>query len=169
MTNLTIKSGYVNDFKFEIELTGAKKKDPYVRLAFIQDDRSLLFPAKVENGMATITVDNTNGDIDSSKGYALEVLVGNNLFTPLEGGVVVEEKIAACVNIIPDIVSIFEWKGNVEEEDEYLLIIKTNEDKSEKIIQRINEIHSYDTPECIGFKIEKGSDKYLNWISDVLK
>ena len=48
-------------------------------------------------------------------------------------------------------------------------IIKTVEENSEAIIQKVNEIHSYDTPECIGFKIEKGSEKYLNWIREMVE
>jgi len=81
----------------------------------------------------------------------------------------VESKLAACVNIIQNILSIYRWKGQIEESNEYLLIIKTIEENNELIIQKISEIHSYETPECIGFKIEKGSEKYLNWISEVVE
>lgn len=81
--------------------------------------------------------------------------------------ILVENKLAACVNIIRNILSIYRWKGKIEEDNEHLLLIKTIEENSELIIQKINEIHSYDTPECIGFKIEKGSEKYLNWIKEV--
>ncbi|MFX1259157.1 MAG: divalent-cation tolerance protein CutA [Promethearchaeota archaeon] len=84
------------------------------------------------------------------------------------GTFLVKNKIAACVNVIKDIFSIFEWKGNLEEDNEHLLLIKTTEEKCELLIQKINEIHSYDTPECIGFKIEKGSEKYLNWIKEIV-
>ena len=85
------------------------------------------------------------------------------------GRVLVEEKLAACANIIKDIYSIYEWKDKIMEDNEHLMLIKTTEENSDKIIQKINEIHSYDTPECIGIKIEKGSEKYLNWIKDVVK
>ncbi|MFX1268588.1 MAG: divalent-cation tolerance protein CutA [Promethearchaeota archaeon] len=81
----------------------------------------------------------------------------------------VENKIAACVNIIQGIISIYRWKGRIEEDGEQLLVIKTNERNCNQLIDKINEIHSYDTPECIGFKIEKGSEKYLNWINQVVK
>ena len=83
--------------------------------------------------------------------------------------VLVESKLAACVNIIQNIFSIYRWKDKIEQDNEHLLLIKTIEENSESIIQKINEIHSYDTPECIGFKIEKGSEKYLNWITEVVK
>jgi periplasmic divalent cation tolerance protein len=80
----------------------------------------------------------------------------------------VENKLAACVNIIQNIFSIYNWKDNIEEDNEHLLLIKTTDEKSDLIVQKINEIHSYDTPECIGFKIEKGSEKYLEWIKEVV-
>ncbi|MFX1496851.1 MAG: divalent-cation tolerance protein CutA [Promethearchaeota archaeon] len=83
--------------------------------------------------------------------------------------ILVESRIVACVNIIQDILSIYRWKGNIEENNEYLLLIKTNDKKSNQLIEKINEIHSYDTPECIGIEIDKGSKKYLNWINESIK
>lgn len=82
--------------------------------------------------------------------------------------ILVEQKLAVCVNIIRDIFSVYEWNEEIREENELLLIIKTTENKSRLLMQKINEIHSYDTPECIGFKIEKGLEKYLKWISDTV-
>ena len=81
----------------------------------------------------------------------------------------VESRLAACVNIIHNITSIYRWKGKTEEENEYVLVIKTVERNNKLLLQKINEIHSYETPECIGFKIEKGSEKYLNWIDEVIE
>lgn len=81
----------------------------------------------------------------------------------------VENKLAACVNIIQNIYSLYKWKGNIEEDNEHILLIKTTDEKSDLIIQKINEIHSYEIPECIAFKIEKGSEKYLNWIKEVVE
>ncbi len=81
----------------------------------------------------------------------------------------VMEKLAACVNIIPQIYSIYRWKGKIEEDNEILLLIKTNEAKSENIVTKIQELHTYETPECIGFRILKGNPNYLQWISDSIK
>ena len=80
----------------------------------------------------------------------------------------VENKIAACVNIIPGIYSIYEWKDKIEENNELLLLIKTTEQKSAQLIQKVKELHSYDVPECIGLRIEKGSEDYLNWINEIV-
>lgn len=80
----------------------------------------------------------------------------------------VKSKLVACVNIIKNITSIYRWKGEIEEDSEHLLLIKTTEGKSELLIQKIKDTHSYENPECIGFKIEKGSEQYLNWIKDIV-
>lgn len=81
----------------------------------------------------------------------------------------VESKVAACVNIIQNIFSIYRWKGKIEEDTEHLLLIKTTEDNSDAIIQKVKKNHSYSEPECIGFKIERGSETYLKWINDTVK
>ena len=78
----------------------------------------------------------------------------------------VSERLAACVNIMRNIISTYRWKGEVEVDEEQLLIIKTSETKVDLIVKKINELHSYEVPECIGFNIVKGSEKYLDWIKE---
>ncbi len=81
----------------------------------------------------------------------------------------VEKKRAACVNIIKLIISIYRWEDSIEENDEFLLVIKTTKEKSEDLIHAVENIHSYETPECIGLNIEAGSVKYLEWLRDAVK
>jgi periplasmic divalent cation tolerance protein len=80
-----------------------------------------------------------------------------------------ERKLAACVNIIPRITSIFRWKGEVQEAEEWLLLIKTNRSAFERLRAALKELHPYELPECIAVAIDDGSEEYLNWITDSLK
>ena len=78
----------------------------------------------------------------------------------------VGRRLAACVNLVPRIESIYRWQGNVESSQEWLLIIKTTTSQFSAVRDTIGELHSYDVPECISVAIEDGSEEYLNWIAD---
>ena len=78
----------------------------------------------------------------------------------------VERRLAACVNIVPRIESVYRWEGKVEEAQEYLLLIKTTEEAFPRLRDAIQELHSYDIPECIALPIENGSVPYLSWINE---
>lgn len=80
----------------------------------------------------------------------------------------VERKLAACVNIIANIESVYRWKGKVENAEEWLLFIKTDRKHFPKVRDAIKELHSYELPECIAFTITEGSKQYLQWLSDSL-
>ncbi|MGA9511326.1 MAG: divalent-cation tolerance protein CutA [Candidatus Sulfotelmatobacter sp.] len=78
----------------------------------------------------------------------------------------VENRMAACVNIVPQIQSVYRWQGKVEEAREWLLVIKTTADAFEKVREAIAKLHSYELPECVCLTIEDGSPNYLQWIAE---
>jgi periplasmic divalent cation tolerance protein len=77
---------------------------------------------------------------------------------------VVKNKLAACVNIIPQVTSIYEWEGKVTEDSELLLIIKTQESRFEELSSFVQANHPYDVPEVIALPIDQGSKSYLDWV-----
>jgi len=78
----------------------------------------------------------------------------------------IERRLAACVNIVPQIESVYRWKGEVESAPEWLLIIKTTADAFERLRDALGNLHSYDVPECIEIEIEDGGAAYLEWIGE---
>lgn len=76
----------------------------------------------------------------------------------------VEERLAACVSIIPNLTSIYKWKGSVQRADEHLLIIKTVQERIEPLNRRIVELHPYEVPEIVAFPIDNGHPPYLDWV-----
>ena len=80
----------------------------------------------------------------------------------------VERRLAACVNIVPQIESVYRWEGKIESSQEWLLLIKTSADRFAEVRDAIRELHSYDVPECIAVNIEEGSPEYLQWLADSL-
>ncbi len=87
------------------------------------------------------------------------------------GRTIVEERLAACANIIPSIRSIYTWKGNIEDEEESMMFFKTADSAIVELINRIKALHPYDIPEIISFEIlDKDSNTdYLAWILESVK
>ncbi|MEW6981098.1 divalent-cation tolerance protein CutA [Colwelliaceae bacterium 6471] len=81
----------------------------------------------------------------------------------------VTNKLAACVNILPGIESIYCWQEKVESSNEVQLLIKTQAEKFQQLAKAINKLHPYDVPEIIALNIQQGDKHYLNWITESLK
>ncbi|MDE2027844.1 MAG: divalent-cation tolerance protein CutA [Candidatus Omnitrophica bacterium] len=78
---------------------------------------------------------------------------------------VLNDKLAACANILGGVRSLYWWQGQIDASQEVLLVLKTKEDLFEKIVSRVKSLHSYQTPEIIALSIVHGSGDYLNWIN----
>jgi periplasmic divalent cation tolerance protein len=83
------------------------------------------------------------------------------------GRAVVEERLAACINILSPARSIYRWKGKVESADEVAAILKTHHWRSDALIERIAELHSYEVPCVVAWPIEKIVGPYADWVEDV--
>lgn len=82
---------------------------------------------------------------------------------------IVENKLGACVNIAELLQSVFFWKGNIEREKEFLLVVKTKRYKFEELKNSVKSIHPYTVPEIIAIPIVDGNDEYLSWIDETLE
>ena len=78
----------------------------------------------------------------------------------------VEEKLAACVNIIPGIQSVYFWNEAVQSDNELLLICKSRVDRFEALKTRVQSLHPYDVPEILSIPAQNGSEPYLNWVRE---
>lgn len=81
----------------------------------------------------------------------------------------VEDRLAACVNIVAEVTSVYRWEGKVHKEEESLLVIKTTKDQLEGIDAKLREIHPYEVYELVAMEIEAGSPAYLEWIASETK
>lgn len=85
------------------------------------------------------------------------------------GELLIKESLAACVNIIKGVSSIFFWEGEICNEQEVLLIAKTKKEVFEKLVERVKEVHSYDVPEIIFTPIIAGLNDYMKFIDGAVK
>ena len=76
----------------------------------------------------------------------------------------VEERLIACGNLVPGVASLFRWKGEVQREDEVLILMKTRTESLDRLFGRVAELHPYEVPELLSFVVGKGSPAYCGWV-----
>ena len=81
------------------------------------------------------------------------------------GLTLVEERLAACANLVPRIRSIYRWKGQICDQQEFLIIVKTRTSLFQDLEKRVRELHSYEVPEIISFPVARGLPQYLEWVN----
>ena len=82
------------------------------------------------------------------------------------GRAVVADRLAACANVLPGITSVYRWQGEVQEDGETALILKTRSDLVERLTTRVKELHSYDCPCVVALSIAGGNPDFLQWIAE---
>ena len=80
----------------------------------------------------------------------------------------VEERLAACVNVIPGLVSVYRWEGEVQRDEEALMIVKTTEPRVAQLRERIVQLHPYEVPEVLVLNVVDGHEAYLGWVRDAV-
>jgi len=107
----------------------------------------------------------SHGTSDGSKRIVMTTVPDENLARDI-AEMLVTDKLAACINILPMMTSIYEWEGKVEHGEEHLLIIKTEQHCIEDLQKAILEAHPYELPEIVVVPIVGGFEPYLKWISE---
>lgn len=81
----------------------------------------------------------------------------------------VDERLAACANLVPGVTSTYWWQGKIEEASETLLVLKTRQDLLERLVARVKTLHSYIVPEVIALPVVGGNPAYLEWIDESVR
>ena len=81
----------------------------------------------------------------------------------------VEQQLAACINIVPGVESVYRWEGKVQAATEWLLIIKTTESAFPALRESLKNMHSYNVPECLSFAVHDGYAAYLDWMGNAVR
>ena len=100
------------------------------------------------------------------RNYVVVVTVPSEAEAVSIGRALVEERLAACANIAGKIRSIYRWQDNIEDEAEFLMILKKSHTSLDALIARANDLHSYDVPGIIALPIQRGHPPYMDWIAE---
>ena len=92
--------------------------------------------------------------------------LGADVDAPSLARTLVEERLAACVSILPGLVSVYRWQGGVEQDREQQLLIKTTPDRLAALEARLRQLHPYDVPELLVLDVERGGADYLAWVHE---
>ena len=100
-----------------------------------------------------------------------DILVVLSTFPSIEkasevAGLLVDERLAACVNVLPGVTSIYRWEGRSEEAAECLLVIKTDGARYPALERRVHELHSYTVPEVLALPVDAGAPAYVQWLTE---
>lgn len=85
------------------------------------------------------------------------------------GRTLVEERLVACANLVPGVVSTYRWQGHIEQATETLLVLKTRQELVPQIVTRVRALHSYTVPEVIALPVVGGNPAYLQWIDESVR
>ncbi|XP_045104912.1 protein CutA homolog isoform X2 [Portunus trituberculatus] len=114
-----------------------------------------------------VTMAATEAYVAGTHSMAFVTAPSQEVAKKIAGGLV-KNKLAACVNIIPGVVSVYEWKEEINEDPEVIMMIKTRTSRLEELTKYVRENHPYDVCEVISSKIDQGNPPYLDWISEIV-
>lgn len=103
---------------------------------------------------------------DASGVKVLLVTVGDHALALSMARALVDERLAACVNVVPGLTSVYRWRGKVCEDPESLMVIKTARARVEALTRRVKELHPYECPEVLALGPEQGIEPYLRWVEE---
>ncbi|KAL3514250.1 hypothetical protein ACH5RR_026967 [Cinchona calisaya] len=135
--------------------------------------QSLPFPPILRSKLGTRSVQSTNIRMEASNktvpSIVVYVTVPNKEAGKKLAESIIKEKLAACVNRVPGVESVYEWKGEIQTDSEELLIIKTRESLLEALTEHVKANHEYEVPEVISLPITGGNLQYLEWIKNTTR
>ena len=104
--------------------------------------------------------------MQTSNRYLVYMTAGSRDEARTIGRVLVESRLAACVNILDNMTSLYSWEGRVQEDREVVLIAKTTADRFSALKEKVTAVHSYDCPWILGFQAADGHAPFLDWIRE---